>query len=254
MKEQSPSLDLTALVLCGGLGTRLREKTTDQLPKVLYPVAGQPIIEYSIKPFYDARIAHIVFLTAYLNRIVVDYFCGNARHNPPDGTAISFSVEEFPTGILSAVQLALKENVIDTMFSISDGDIIRLGLDIANLYRFNQETRAMATVVATMSPPSNVFEYHGVKVDEGMNIVAIVDPPRESSPDILTLTGMVLCRPELVGVIEGIDSSRYPNWTDLLKVLFNAGSINVFAQPILYFNLNTPESVDMAEIFFSHGS
>ena len=59
MKEQSPSLDLTALVLCGGLGTRLREKTNDQLPKVLYPVAGQPIIEYSIKPFYYANITDL---------------------------------------------------------------------------------------------------------------------------------------------------------------------------------------------------
>jgi len=155
MKEQSPSLDLTALVLCGGLGTRLREKTNDQLPKVLYPVAGQPIIEYSIKPFYDANITHVVFLTAYLNHIVVDYFRGNAKRSPPNGTAISFSVEEYPTGILSAVQFALKENVINTMFSVSDGDIIRLGLDIADLFLFNQETRAMTTVVATTVPPAD---------------------------------------------------------------------------------------------------
>ena len=155
MKEQSPSLDLTALVLCGGLGTRLREKTNDQLPKVLYPVAGQPIIEYSIKPFYDANITHVVFLTAYLNHIVVDYFRGNAKRSPPNGTAISFSVEEYPTGILSAVQFALKENVINTMFSVSDGDIIRLGLSVADLYLFNQETRAMSTVVATTVPPAD---------------------------------------------------------------------------------------------------
>lgn len=253
MKEQSSGLDLTALVLCGGLGTRLREKTNDQLSKVLYPIAGRPMIEYSIKPFYDARIAHIVFLTAHLNHTVVDYFRGNAKHNPPDGVAISFSVEEFPTGILSAVQLALKENVIDTMFSISDGDIIRLGLNIADLYLFNQETRAITTVVATTVPPANATEYHGIRVNKNMKVVSIVNPPRESSPDILTLTGMVLCRPEVISVLKDIDSSRYPNWTDLLKVLFLAGEMDMFAQSILYLNLNTPDSVDMAEQILSQG-
>ena len=41
------------------------------------------------------------------------------------------------------------------MFSVSDGDIIRLGLDIADLFLFNQETRAMTTVVATTVPPAD---------------------------------------------------------------------------------------------------
>ncbi len=65
--------DLTAVILAGGLGTRLRAVVSDR-PKVLAMVAGRPFGEWVVRRLRAAGIRHVIFCTGYLGEMVRDYF------------------------------------------------------------------------------------------------------------------------------------------------------------------------------------
>ena len=62
-----------ALILCGGLGTRLRPHT-DQLPKPMIPCNGKPFLWYLLKQMEEQGIKRFVLLTGYLAERIKEYF------------------------------------------------------------------------------------------------------------------------------------------------------------------------------------
>jgi histidinol-phosphate phosphatase family protein len=66
-----------AVILCGGLGTRLRPYT-DRLPKPMIPVDGRPFLEFLVEQLREQGIAHIVLLTGYRGQDIEDHF-GNGQ-------------------------------------------------------------------------------------------------------------------------------------------------------------------------------
>ena len=57
--------DITAVILAGGLGTRLRPVVGDR-PKVLAEVGGRPFITYLLDHLAKARIKRVILCTGYL--------------------------------------------------------------------------------------------------------------------------------------------------------------------------------------------
>lgn len=92
---------LKALILVGGLGTRLRSVVPDR-PKVLAPVAGRPFLEHLILWLRDQGVRHLVLCVGYRAEEVIDY-CG-------DGSTwevhITYSLESSPLGTGGALRLA----------------------------------------------------------------------------------------------------------------------------------------------------
>jgi len=62
-----------AVILCGGLGTRLRP-LTDTMPKPMVPVNGKPFLEYLIVQMREQGIFRILLLTGYRGEMIRDYF------------------------------------------------------------------------------------------------------------------------------------------------------------------------------------
>ncbi len=62
-----------AVILCGGLGTRLRPYT-DRLPKPMIPVNGRPFLQYLAEQLREQGIERIVLLTGYRGEQIEDYF------------------------------------------------------------------------------------------------------------------------------------------------------------------------------------
>lgn len=77
----------TLVILAGGKGTRLSEKT-GEIPKPLLPVQGKPIIQHIINHFANHGIKRFVVLTGYLGYKIFDYFSEHAasvvRDSSPD--------------------------------------------------------------------------------------------------------------------------------------------------------------------------
>lgn len=75
-----------AVILCGGLGTRMRPYT-DSLPKPMIPVNGRPFLAFLIEQLREQGITHIELLTGYRGQQIEGYFGDGARF----GVTIGYS-------------------------------------------------------------------------------------------------------------------------------------------------------------------
>ena len=64
--------EIPMFVLCGGLGTRLRD-SLGELPKSLAPVEGKPFIEFILKHWVDNNVKHFVFLLGHRAELIREY-------------------------------------------------------------------------------------------------------------------------------------------------------------------------------------
>ncbi|MGI8677229.1 MAG: sugar phosphate nucleotidyltransferase [Jatrophihabitans sp.] len=76
--------DTDAVILVGGLGTRLRPLTLSA-PKPMLPTAGVPFLTHLIARLSDAGISHVVLGTSYRAEVFEDHF--------GDGTALGVELE-----------------------------------------------------------------------------------------------------------------------------------------------------------------
>ena len=82
--------DLTAVILAGGLGTRLRSTIPD-LPKALAKVDGRPFITYIFDQLHETGIKEIVLCTGYLGDAIKRTFGDKYR-----SISLKYSQEHFP--------------------------------------------------------------------------------------------------------------------------------------------------------------
>lgn len=71
---------LQAVILCGGLGTRLRP-LTDNLPKPMVPVNGKPFLHYLIEQLNEQGVKKFLLLTGYLGQHISEYFGDGSKWN-----------------------------------------------------------------------------------------------------------------------------------------------------------------------------
>ena len=92
MSSARSSTPTEAVILAGGLGTRLREVVSD-VPKPMAPVNGRPFLEHQMD-FYAAQgITHFVLSVGYLAEVITKHFGDTYR-----GCAIDYAVETTPLG------------------------------------------------------------------------------------------------------------------------------------------------------------
>ena len=76
--SSDPGLPSQALILCGGMGTRLRP-LTDTTPKPMVEVGGRPFLEYLLEQLCEQGIARFVLATGYLGEQVSHNFGAGSR-------------------------------------------------------------------------------------------------------------------------------------------------------------------------------
>ena len=94
-------LELTAAILAGGLGTRLRPAIADR-PKVLAPVGGRPFVTHLLDQLSRTPVREVVLLAGYRAGQLRDAL-GDAHQ----GIRLRYSVEEIPLGTAGALRHAL---------------------------------------------------------------------------------------------------------------------------------------------------
>ena len=97
---------MKAVILAGGLGTRLRPYTKS-LPKPMLPLGGKPILEYEIEWARKNGIKEIVLCVSYLRNKIQDYFGDGKKF----GVKIEYAVSKKP--LATAGQLKTAEKLID---------------------------------------------------------------------------------------------------------------------------------------------
>jgi NDP-sugar pyrophosphorylase family protein len=93
---------MQAVILAGGLGTRLGELTRT-IPKPMVPVAGRPYLEHQLRELARQQWADVVLLTGYLGEQIEEYFGDGRRW----GLSIRYRREATPQGTGGALRDAV---------------------------------------------------------------------------------------------------------------------------------------------------
>ena len=105
----------TAIILAGGLGTRLRSELPD-LPKPMAPVAGKPFLAHQMDFWVAQGVRRFVLAVGYRHEAIVQHFGGSYR-----GATLEYSVESAPLGTGGAL-LQAASRVNDERALLLNGD------------------------------------------------------------------------------------------------------------------------------------
>jgi dTDP-glucose pyrophosphorylase/predicted transcriptional regulator len=197
-------LPLTAVVMAGGQGTRLRP-LTDDVPKPMLPVGDRPLLEHIIARLRDAGIRRVNLATHYKSDVIAQHF-GDGRDF---GVEIDYTREEAPLGTVGS----LRRLASDEPLLVINGDILT-GVDFRAMLDFHNEHRADATVAVRQ------YEFqvpYGVVLAEGEQVVGVSEKPTMTW---LINAGMVLLSPQVQRLIPEGEPHDMP---DLIKSVLREG-------------------------------
>jgi D-glycero-alpha-D-manno-heptose 1-phosphate guanylyltransferase len=148
---------MEAIVLAGGLGTRLRG-VVDDIPKPMAPVQGRPFLAFVLDQLVDSGF-HIAILAAgYRHEAIRSYFGEEYR-----GLALVHSAENEPLGTGGAIRLACDQANAREVF-VLNGDTY-LELDYRAM--LNAHVRAGARLSLAVCQVPDVARYGALEMSEG---------------------------------------------------------------------------------------
>ncbi len=112
---------MRAVILAGGLGTRLRPLTFS-IPKPLLPVGEHPILELILNRLMEFDFENFIFSVGYRAELIETYFGDGSRF----GIRIHYLKEEEPTGTAGCLELMRRNFDVaeDETFLLMNGDIL----------------------------------------------------------------------------------------------------------------------------------
>jgi D-glycero-alpha-D-manno-heptose 1-phosphate guanylyltransferase len=127
-----------AIILAGGLGTRLREAVPD-LPKCMAPVAGKPFLYYVITHLQKKGIEKFIFSVGYKNDVIIEFI--NSNFSVLNS---QFAIEEEPLDTGGAIKFACTK-VTEKTILVVNGDTLFM-IDVNKLALFHNMCGADCTL------------------------------------------------------------------------------------------------------------
>ncbi len=159
-----------AVILAGGLGTRLRARLGD-LPKPMIPFAGRPLLELQVELCVRHGLRDILIFACYRADLIEAHFGDGRRW----GANISYVNEREPLGTAGAV-LAGFEKLAD-VFAVLYGDTM-VNVDLTRLAQFHTRSGADATLL--LHPNNHPSDSDLVEVDRNGLVTAFHNRPHPS--------------------------------------------------------------------------
>lgn len=164
---------MKAVILVGGLGTRLRPMTFS-IPKPLLPVGEKALLEIVIEQLRAYGISELILATGY-QASLIHAFCDDGRKF---GVEISYVHEDEPLGTAGPLAL-IKDRVAEgERFLLMNGDILTR-LDFSRMLEFSERGRYDLTVAYTRYVYESPF---GVLSLDGERVAGIVEKPSTEYP------------------------------------------------------------------------
>jgi D-glycero-alpha-D-manno-heptose 1-phosphate guanylyltransferase len=227
----------TALVVCGGLGSRLRPVVGDR-PAILAPVAGRPFAHHLIEALRDEGLVDIVLCTGYgADQVIAS--CGDGSEW---GVRIRHSREPRPLGTGGAVRHS--ERLVDSdPFLVVNGDSY-VDADLPHLLEFHRRVGARLTLVLASVPDRS--RYDSVETDPQGAVTAFAGKGARG-PGLVSAGVYLLDR----GVIESIPRGQVVSLERDVIPRFVGSGLYGLAMEGAFLDIGTPESFAQAEALFS---
>ena len=175
----------TAVILAGGLGTRLKEAVPN-LPKPMAPINGRPFLEYQMDYWIDQGINHFMLSVGYLKSSIIDHF--GERYN---NASIEYAEEYKPLGTGGGLLIASKD-LIEPFLVLNGDTFIEVNLD--DLLNFHIQKKSKWTF--SLFKKSQFTRYMGMDVNINGEILSLKS--KKSHLNGLVNGGVYLIEPKVL--------------------------------------------------------
>ncbi|MEW6684844.1 MAG: sugar phosphate nucleotidyltransferase [Candidatus Edwardsbacteria bacterium] len=184
---------MKAVIMAGGLGTRLRPLTSS-LPKPMIPMVNRPMMEHILLLLKQHGFTKIICLLYHQSEAIKNYFQNGSKF----AVEIQYVEAEADYGTAGAVKNA-EELIKGERFLIISGDVLT-DFNLSEIVRFHIQKKAQATMALTRV--RNPLDYGIVITDEEGRIVRFLEKPTwgEVFSDTIN-TGIYLLEPEVLELI-----------------------------------------------------
>jgi NDP-sugar pyrophosphorylase family protein len=196
----------TAVILAGGLGTRLRSVVADR-PKVLAEVGGRPFIEILLDQLVAEGVKSVVLCTGYLGIQVQDRLGTNYR-----AMALRYSREPQPLGTGGALRLALPMLDSDPVLVMNGDSYCEARFDTFADRHASQGAAATILLVET----DDTRRYGRVRVDQEGRVVSFSEKSADVGPGWINAGIYLLSRTLIESITTGravsLEHEVFPEW------------------------------------------
>jgi len=199
---------MKAVILAGGLGTRLKP-FTDVIPKPLLPLGERALMEIQIQSLQRAGFDEIFVATNYKSELVKAYLGTGSKY----GVRITFSEETQPLGTCGP--LSLLRDMLDEPFLMINGDILT-NLDFRKIYHYAVSRDPILCVGTKII--GTPFRFGNVTVDADQNIIDVEEKPEFH---LEVVAGVYCMKP---AIHEFVPANQYFGMDHLIKKMIQAGA------------------------------
>ena len=224
---------MRAVVLVGGLGTRLRPLTTD-LPKQMLPILDRPMIEHVVGHLATHGIDEVVLSLGFLPGAFLDAY--------PDGRCagvpLTYAVEPEPLDTAGAIRFAAEDAGIEETFLVLNGDVLT-DLAVDELVLFHRASGAEATV--SLTPVEDPSLYGVVPTDADGRVTGFIEkPPADEAPCNWINAGTYVLEPSVLQRIP--PGRRVSVEREVFPAMADAGTLFGFRSECYWVDTGTPET------------
>ena len=220
----------TAIILVGGLGTRLRP-LTDHTPKPLLPIKNKPTMQHIIENLAQHNINNIILSIGYKADQIKEYFQDGSQL----GVHLTYIYEDQPLGTGGAVKFAASTLPQNEPFYLAWGDNL-MDINWTEMHNLHQSSHTQITMALT--PREDVENFGVAKLDQNKIIQFIEKPPRHLAPSNLINAGAFIINPQALNILPKEKSSIEK---DCFEFLAPQNQITAYIHPGQWFPTDTLE-------------
>lgn len=225
---------MKAVILAGGLGTRLSE-ATNLIPKPMVEIGGKPILWHIMKTYSHYGIKEFIICAGYKQYVIKEYFANYFRHN----SDITFDLSNDSMEVLDNYTEPWKVTIIDTgLNTMTGGRIKRIqkyvgnepflltygdgvaDLNVQDAIDLHNQSGKILTVTAYK--PSGKFG--ALDIDLYGNVKSFTEKPAGDGNWINA--GYFVCQPEVFDYIDEGDNTIFERKP--LELIAAEGKMNAF--------------------------
>ena len=223
---QNGKIDCQAVILAGGLGTRMRP-VTETIPKPMIPVCGKPFLQHQLELLRNNGIERVLLLVSYLGEQIEQYF----EHGGSMNMKIGYSYESSPLGTGGALKNAILK--LEGKFLLLNGDTfldVNYAAVVDDFHRHKPQALIVARKSQNMPVPNNLA------VSPDGQVTAY----QKRNPENMTCTdagAIVLSRAVLSNIAPGqvcsLEEQIFPK-------LIQRGEMRAWVTPEPFFDMGSP--------------
>lgn len=206
---------MKAIILCAGLGTRLRPLTFS-IAKHLIPVGNKPVLFFAIENLVEVGVREIGMIVSKESQPIIEGAVGDGGRW---GVRVSYIEQPQPMGLAHAAQCAESFVGGDSFIMYLGDNLIPEGMG-EGVRRFESSSADALVMLKEVADPSAF----GIAQLEGDHIVKLIEKPKDP-PSNLAIVGGYIFRPSIFESIRQIK----PSWrneyeiTDAIQNLIDRG-------------------------------